>query len=170
MNTDKHIETERKYIIRKPDIGFLSELECYTVSEITQIYLSLSKEKTDGIRRRVFADRTDYTRTVKTRIDKMSNIEDEREITEEEFTELSGSMREDTVPLKKTRHTFSYLGKTFEIDIYPYWERSCIMEVELDFSDRDVTPPPFIEIIREVTGDRTYSNALMSKSFPSEIV
>ena len=170
MNSDKHIETERKYIIRKPDVKFLEGLEGYTVSEITQIYLSLSKEKTDRIRKRVFPSRTDYTRTVKLRVDKMSNIENEREITEEEFTELSAYMREDTVPLSKTRHTFSYLGKTFEIDIYPYWERSCIMEVELDFSDRDVTLPPFIEIIREVTGDRTYSNALMSKSFPSEII
>ena len=164
----KQIETERKYIILLPDISLLEKTEGYTKSEITQIYLSLSKEKTDRVRRRVFLDRTEYTRTVKTRVDGMSNVEDEREITREEFDRLSEYIRKDTSVLHKTRHTFVYGDKTFEVDVYPYWKNTAIMEVELDFVNRDVTTPPFIKVVREVTGNREYSNARMSKSFPKE--
>ena len=116
MDNSKHIETERKYIIEKPSLELLASLPSYTVSEITQIYLSLSKEKTDRVRRRVYPTHTVYTRTIKTRIDGISNIEDEIEISEAEFLSLAKNMREDTTPLKKCRHTFTYLSKTFEGD------------------------------------------------------
>jgi len=33
------LETERKYLIRKPDFEVLSKMESYTVSDIEQIYV-----------------------------------------------------------------------------------------------------------------------------------
>ena len=81
---------------------------------------------------------------------------------------LSETILEGTSPINKTRHTFSYLGQLFEIDIYPQWQHSAIMETELSSREAAVSFPAFIEIIREVTGDKAYSNAGMSRSFPPE--
>ena len=58
---------------------------------------------------------------------------------------------------------------TAEIDIYPNWKRTCIMETELPSKEHSVTFPPYIRIIKEVTGEKQYSNVSMSHSFPSEI-
>ena len=63
-----------------------------------------------------------------------------------------------------------YGGQLFEIDVYPAWKNTAIMETELDDREREVEIPTFIEIIREVTGYKAYSNASMSKSFPKEDV
>ena len=43
------------------------------------------------------------------------------------------------------------------------------METELESREEEVEFPSFIEILREVTGDKAYSNAAMSRTFPAEI-
>ena len=42
------------------------------------------------------------------------------------------------------------------------------METELDSRESDVEFPDFIEIIKDVTGDKSYSNRGMSHTFPKE--
>ena len=42
------------------------------------------------------------------------------------------------------------------------------METELPSRDTEVGMPSFIRIIADVTGDKRYSNAAMSRSFPKE--
>ena len=98
----------------------------------------------------------------------MSAVEEEREITEAEFDELKKKIKTGTRPVIKTRHTFEYYGQVFEIDVYPSWKCTAIMETELDSDKKIVKMPPFIKIIKEVTGAPGYSNAAMSKSFPKE--
>jgi CYTH domain-containing protein len=98
----------------------------------------------------------------------MSSHELEREIEREEFDALVQKIAAGSRPIVKTRHTFDYLGQTFEIDVYPDWERTCIMETELDSRDASPEIPDFIRIVAEVTGDKRYSNAAMSRSFPEE--
>ena len=99
----------------------------------------------------------------------MSAYEDEREITEAEFVSLSEHIDPDTTPIVKTRHTFVLGGQLFEIDVYPNWQTSAIMETELEGEDAAVQIPEFISMIKEVTGIRAYSNASMSRVFPTEI-
>ena len=151
-----------------PDIALLSVMPDYTVSEITQIYLSSPAGITHRIRRREYADACKYTETVKIRINKTTANESEGKIDKVRFDELSLNIKEGTRPIIKTRHTFPFDGFTVEIDVYPEWEHTAIMEIELD--SEDVTPaiPSFIRILREVTGVREYSNAAFSHSFPEE--
>ena len=164
------VEIERKYIIEKPNTDELLKYPDYSCTEIMQIYLSGNAGETRRIRKRSYPDRTEYTETVKVRIDKMSADEREREITEAEYLRLSKDIKPDTRPIKKCRHSFSYGEITVEIDVYPEWERSCIMETELTSRDERPPLPPFIKILREVTGERGYSNADMAASFPEEII
>ena len=162
------IEIERKYIIKKPCQEKLSEIDGYTKSEILQIYLASPAGLTHRIRMRKCADAVTYTETVKRRIDRISAYEDEHEITEERFRELEKRQRKGTRAVHKIRYTFRYNGKNFEIDEYPRWRKTCLMEIELDSREEEIDIPPYIEVIKEVTGNKSYSNASMSVSFPRE--
>ena len=164
-----NIEIERKYIIEMPDLRLISEMPKYTVSEIEQIYLTSASHVTHRVRRRAYEDRVEYTETKKIRINKTSAYEDERQISGDEYSVLALNRAQDSTPLTKVRHTFEYLGQVFEIDVYPNWLRTCIMETELVSADTVVNMPPFIRIVCEVTGDKKYSNASLSREFPREI-
>lgn len=162
------IEIERKYIIKMPSISHMEMLDEYSASEILQVYLESECGVTRRVRSRTGAHGTVYTETTKIRIDKISAVEKEGEITAERFSELLSEIREGSRPIKKVRHTFSYSGQLFEIDIYPEWKSTAIMETELSSADKVVSMPPFIEIVREVSGLKEYSNSAMSVRFPKE--
>lgn len=164
------VEIERKYVIAMPDLGRLASCDGYTVSEIDQTYLESSEGVTHRVRARRYTDKTVYTETKKIRIDKMSAFEDERELAEAEYLALLERRKQGTVTLKKWRHTFDFGAQTFEVDIYPEWVRSAILETELESREVAVTFPDFIDGIAEVTGDKRYSNAAMSHRFPDELV
>ena len=62
-----------------------------------------------------------------------------------------------------------YIGnQSYEIDIYPQKNRSCILETEIPSEECAVTLPGFLHVIREVTGDRRYTNASIAKEFPDD--
>ena len=164
------VEIERKYVIAMPNIDLLRLQESYTVSEILQIYLPSKLGETHRIRRRAYEGKTVCTETRKIRLDKMSSTEIEREINLFEFENLAKEPLFGTKPISKLRHTFIYEGQLFEIDVYPNWSKTAIMETELDSREREVKIPSFINIIREVTGDKSYSNASMSRRFPEELI
>ena len=168
MQAQENLEIERKYIIEKPSIERMMAEDSYTSSEIVQIYLASPKGITRRIRSRRYDDGTRYFETSKIRVDKISSREYEREIDREEFDRLSAEIAEGSRPIVKVRHTFDYKGQTFEIDVYPEWERTCVMETELPSRESKVEMPDFIRILAEVTGDKRYSNAAMSRSFPEE--
>lgn len=162
------LEIERKYIIEMPDVSVLSQQPEYTVSGILQIYIQGAIGETHRVRRRDFSDRVVCTETRKIRIDKISSTEIEGEISIEEFDRLALTILDGTQPINKLRHTFIYEGQIFEIDVYPQWKNTAIMETELDDPKKEVKIPSFINIVREVTGNKAYSNAGMSRRFPKE--
>ena len=164
----ENVEIERKYIISMPKISDMKSMTDYTSSDIVQIYLESLPSVTHRISSRKYHNRTEYTETKKTRIDKMSAVEEEYAIDSERFEELSRKIRAGSVPITKTRHTFKFSEQLFEIDVYPAWQSSAIMETELPSRDTEVAFPSFINVIREVTGDKAYSNAGMSMAFPKE--
>ena len=169
MNSEPNIEIERKYIIKKPDASDMASCEGYSSSDIVQIYLASPRGVTHRIRSRTYSDGIRYYETTKIRIDKMSSHEYEREIEKCEFETLSLKIAEESRPIIKTRHSFDYLGQTFEVDVYPEWEHTAVMETELASRDTEVLFPDFIRALAEVTGDKRYSNAQMSRSFPEEM-
>ena len=164
------IEIERKFVIAMPDVSTLAKIDGYSSSDIDQTYLTSAPHVTRRVRARSYSDHTVYTETKKVRIDKMSAFEDEREITESEYAAMLQEIAPGTVTLHKTRHTFPCVGRTVEIDIYPDWQRSCILEVELESEEEELILPDFINVIKEVTGDKGYSNAAMSRKFPEELI
>lgn len=163
-------EIERKYVILMPNVEVLKKYSDYLSTPIEQTYLLSEEGVTHRVRMRKYAYRTVYTETKKIRIDKMSSEEMEREITEEEYLSLLKSRDPERKTVVKTRHSFSVGGQLFEVDVYPEWERSCILETELESRDTRVRMPKEIRVLLEVTGDRRFSNAAMAKAFPKELV
>ena len=162
------VEIERKYIIALPEPAGLSVLPEYTVSKIEQTYLDAPVGVTHRVRRRDYGSRVEFFETKKLRLDKMSSVEEEREISKEEYLELLKATKDGTHTIRKTRHTFVYQSQCFEIDVYPEWKRTAILETELRDREERVAFPPFIRVVREVTGIKDYSNASMSHAFPDE--
>ncbi len=169
MESKANVEIERKYVIEKPDVEKMRACDGYTASEIVQIYLASPIGVTRRIRSRAYPDRISYFETSKIRIDKMSSHEFEREIDKAEFDSLATLADPQRRPIIKTRYTFTYSSQLFEVDVYPEWERTCIMETELKTRDTEVEFPDFIHVVSEVTGDKRYSNAGMARAFPEEL-
>ena len=170
MDKTAPVEIERKYVIRMPDIAKLRAENGYTVSDIEQTYLDSEPGVTRRVRKRRYAEREEYTQTKKIRIDKISSFEQEGRIAEQEYLELLKSKRGGTRTLTKTRHTFVRGEQRFEVDVYPEWTRTAILETELVSRLTEVDMPDFIEVIAEVSGDKRYTNAAMSQSCPEELI
>lgn len=163
------IEIERKYIIAMPDEEILATQPMYRKYDILQIYLKSIPGVTRRVRRLKSSTETKYIETVKVRIDQMSSTEVENELTEDEYNDLLELSASDSIPIVKVRHSFVIDSQPFEIDVYPQWKKTAIMENELESREKTVKIPDFIKVISEVTGNKAYSNASMSRSFPMEL-
>jgi len=166
MNIDG-FEIERKYLIRCPGAELLAQ--CASRSFITQTYLA-GRDGHGGerVRKRVYADRTEYTHTEKRKINAMRREEREREISREEYEALLQRADPERVTVEKTRYCLRRAGKIFEIDVYPFWSDRAVMEIELGSEEERVTLPEEIELIREITQDKRYTNRAIAKEIPQE--
>ena len=50
------------------------------------------------------------------------------------------------------------------MDLYPFWQDQAVLEVELEQEDDLISIPPELTVLREVTGDAAYKNAVLAKT------
>lgn len=158
-------EIERKYLILRPDLLNLGTL-C-RIKEISQTYLTAS-EGSVRVRRTEERGKITFVETAKRSVSALRRIEIERELTEAEYERRLAARDPRRQTIRKTRYCLPYAGHTFEIDVFPFWSRQAIMEVELKEENEEITFPPFIRIIREVTDDPRYSNHSIAREVPPE--
>ena len=166
MKKNIPLEIERKYLIDFPNLKEMSKMDGFKSSEIEQTYLVSENEGTRRVRARETNGVKVYTKTEKLRINDITHIENESELTESEYNE---ALKERDVTLNtvfKTRKCFDYEGHTIEIDIYPFWDNVAIMEVELESEDEKILFPDFIKIIREVTHEKAFKNRKIAEKIP----
>ena len=162
-------EIERKFLIRLPDFESIPNRR---VQAMTQTYLNIlpcdpglerrvRKIEEDGQFRYIYTEkRSKLSRSAAVR------QEDEREISAEEY---AAKLTEAFSQLTKVRHSFPYAGHTVEIDVYPYdiggdaMLGLAVMEIELADENEKIQFPPFIGILRELTGTREFSNKALAK-------
>lgn len=162
------VETERKFLIVRPDCALLEAQDGIRVTDMIQTYLTYDGETERRIRKITENGTVTYVHTRKTPIPgvKISRMEDEREITEEEYDRL---MKECITELSKTRFSFPYGGHVIEIDVYPHeiggdaLDGYAVLEVELASEDEAFTLPDFITVTEELTGTKKFSNKAMAK-------
>ena len=90
--------------------------------------------------------------------------ENEREITENEYVFLISEADPALKTIIKTRRIINYNSQRFEIDSYPFSDDLATMELELADENQAIDFPPNISIIKEVTGDKNYSNARLAQN------
>ena len=105
-----------------------------------------------------------YIYTFKEKISDLTRYEFEKAITREEYLQLLTRKTPDTITIEKDRHSFSYAGLTYELDIYSFWEDRATLEAEVDSEDTPIPIPPCVELIKEVTLDRRYNNSQLSSN------
>lgn len=155
------IETERKFLIKKPIKEVLEGIEGITKLYIFQTYLHSDDPSVERrIRQRGDGKSYSYIYTEKKKISNMSRQETERRISQDEYLSL---LMESEKSIVKNRYCFIYQNQYFELDIYPSWENEAILEIELTSENQEVSIPDWIEVIKEVTDNPNYKNYNLAK-------
>ena len=158
-------EIERKFLIEYPDLEIL---EKYQKSEIAQTYLKTNDGFTSRVRARTTDGVTKYIFTEKKRINDLKCIENESEISADEYKELLNLADPERMTVYKTRYCVPHNGRIVEVDVYPFWSDRAIAEVEMEDEAEKVALPDFIKIIRDVTAEKAYKNASIAKKIPTD--
>lgn len=157
------MEIERKFLIEYPSEAALLQLPGANKTEITQTYLTPAP---DGAERRVRKRGLDgcftYTCTEKIFLTPVRRVERERCISEAEYEALLKERNPKLRTLYKTRYAVPFEGLICEIDVYPHIADWAVMEIEFQDESMRLPTPPFVKIIREVTGVKEYSNAYLA--------
>lgn len=154
-------EIERKYLVKMP-IFPLPEKDA--ASEITQTYLVTPPEISERVRCRDGR----YTHTRKVRVSGIKAKETEEIIDRAQYEALLQKRDPALRSIQKVRHVFAYRGQTFELDVFPFWKKQAMLEIELEKEDTPVDFPSFLSCIREVTDDPAYKNQAMARQIPEE--
>lgn len=159
------LEIEKKFLIRKPDLEWIVKNTDVKVAKIAQTYLGLKKDGFGERVRKMTIDKvTKYYHTSKKSLSNMTRIEIENEISREKYYEYM-SRKGKRGTLDKIRYIISMNDLKYEIDVYPFWEETAILEIELKDEKQEYTIPDFIEVIGDVTGNRDYSNSSLVNKF-----
>ena len=158
-------EIERKWLSTNKLISKLLESKYFTTKYISQYYLPSKEEnKEERVRRIDFSlNKSKFFHTIKKGYG-LSREEIENEISEEEFYKL---LKNATSGITKTRLEFD----GYEIDKYEFG--LCTIEKEYSseeeaFSDLNEDIIPFM--IKEITGDKSFSNKILSEKFQTESI
>ncbi len=164
---DLPLEIERKFLVALPEESDLRKHAARCIA-ITQTYLLGTQEgASKRIRRSEEQGTVTYTSTEKTRIDMLQRIEIERELSEEEYRELQKQADPERRVIHKTRWCVPVGDLVAEIDVFEGFTQYAYCEVELPSPQTPYELPSFLQVIREVTEDRRFTNAAISRDgFP----
>ncbi|MCD7787741.1 MAG: hypothetical protein LUH59_02275 [Firmicutes bacterium] len=157
------IETEFKFLIKMPSKKLLSGLD---ESDIEQLYLPpTGGYHSERVRARRRGDTVVYTHTRKRSISRISAIEDEEIISEAQYLRYKAAS---TSGLTKKRYVMQSGGFYYEIDVYPFWSRTAVLEVEFDEDGEIPEVPECFSVVRDVTDVPEYKNYALSLKIPPE--
>ncbi len=166
----QNLEIEKKFIIEYPDLDRVMSMPECSHTDIEQIYLLGCDGKSERIRKRGRDNEFKYYHTVKYHVTAMTRVEEERVISEEEYTELSKRADSSLKIIYKTRYCFPYEGHDIEIDVFPFWKNQAYLEIELDSENEEFAIPDFIKCVKDVTLEPMYTNRALAQQIPPEIL
>ncbi len=148
------IEDERTYIVEIT--GALPE--CIE-SEITQTYLVADPDCEIRLRRREWGGDVVNTHKTKKRISATEILETERQVSNALYESLLQQADPYRATIRKTRRSFIWRGQYFEIDSFSEpVPNLIILETKGVARQESVNFPPFIKVIKDITGNPQYYN------------
>jgi len=134
---------------KRPNCQRVDILQAYLKSEIPGETIRIRQRGRDG--------NYVYFKTRKRTIDG-KRIEMEERLSKNEYLELLMQADPELRPIRKERYCLSENGLYYNIDIYPQWTDQALMEIELYGGEETVVFPDGIKVIREVTGEKEFTN------------
>ena len=149
------IEAERKFLVEI--VGELPKCREY---EITQTYLKEKDGLEPRVRKRTENGHSVFFLTTKRFVSVNERVEIEREITQEEYETLLAEANPAKRPIHKRRQCFEWDGRYLELDTFFEPPRPHhLLEIEHVSMDDEISFPPFLKVIKEVTDDPKWYNA-----------
>ena len=146
------IEEERKYVVEVT--GPLPES---VDSEITQTYLVADPDCEVRLRRRSWNGEVVNVHKTKKRVSAQDVLETERQVTNALYESLLQQADPYRATIRKTRRSFIWKGQYFELDTYHEPVGDLVMLETKGIGQQEcVNFPPFIRVIKDVTGDQKY--------------
>ena len=155
-------EMERKFLIEFPDLEWLENLPACQKVPIVQYYLRSDPDREIRIRQRGKSGEAIFTFTEKAIEGTHKHLVRQRRLTEREYEMLLLQADPKMRCIEKTRYCLTHEGQYFEIDVFPCWDDQAICEIELSSEDIPVNFPAELKVMREVTGDPMYRNAVIA--------
>lgn len=155
-------EVERKFVVRMPEEGWFEAQPGHVAKDIKQTYIDMGQEGELRVRQTTIGDDVSFVSTEK-RGEGIDRVEIEKDLTEAEAAEMLEYAITWQTPIEKTRHVVPFGGHDFEIDVYPWDDKNCIMEVELGSADEEFDLPEGITVVGEVTYDPEFKNGSLAK-------
>ncbi len=148
------IEEERKYIVE-----LVGEMPDSIESEITQTYLVAEPGSEVRLRRRGWDGKFVNVHTNKKKVSGSEEIVTERQVSNALYESLLQQADPYRQTIRKLRKSFIWKGQFFELDTYHgHLEGLVILETKGIANHEDVKFPPFLKVIKDITGDMEYYN------------
>ena len=167
LGVDPPADYERKFLIAMPDLEALVRTYGARRVEIEQAYLPTVDGEQLRLRKWVEDDHAIYYKTRKRRVNG-SRIEVEERLTQKVYSHLLEEAGAEP-PLRKIRYSLSYQKQLFQLDVYPFWDDRAVLKIELDEKDGEVAIPPELRVLREVTGELEYKDAVLAVDHREEL-
>lgn len=149
------IVEERKYIVEVngqfPEDSILSE--------ITQTYLQAEPGTEIRLRKRGWGQKQVYVHTTKKKTSEHEELVTERQINLSLYEMMLSLADPKRHTIRKQRNSFIWKGQYFEVDTYKdALEGLVILETKGIAEGEPVKFPPFLQVIKEITGNVNYYN------------
>ena len=149
------IEEERKYIVEVT--GTLPD-DCIE-SDIVQTYLTTEPGNEVRLRKRGWQGKYVYVHTTKKLNSDTEQVVTERQINNSMYEMMLGLADPTRSNIHKLRRSFIWKGQYFEIDTFlDKLEGLVILETKGITKNEPVKFPPFLKVIRDITGEKNYYN------------
>ena len=128
-------------------------------SEITQTYLVADPDCEVRLRRRDWGGEVVNVHKTKKRISATEVLETERQVSNALYESLLQQADPYRSTIRKTRRSFIWKGQYFEIDFFhtPV-SNLTILETKGVAEQENVNFPPFIKVVKDITGNKEYYN------------
>ena len=154
------IVKERKYIVELT--GTLPEDSIE--SEITQTYLQGEPDAEIRLRKRSWGRKFVYVHTTKKKTSENEELVTERQINLSLYEMMLGLADPGRQTIHKRRNSFIWRGQYFEVDTYlDQLQGLVILETKGIAEGEPVKFPPFLQVIKDVTGDENYYNYTLAR-------
>ena len=95
----------------------------------------------------------------------MKRIEIETYISEEEYRRYISKKEYSIGTISKYRYCIAWESTYYELDVFPFWDKVALLEIELLSEEEAYTIPGFVTVLREVTTEKGFRNLALAKKY-----